>query len=62
MADKEIERIIEVEEDRIHVEAGGTRLTVTGVLSTRHAQILVLMILAMLGFNYEEILSAIGGV
>ena len=62
MADKEIERIIEVDEDRIHVEAGGTRLTVTGVLSTRHAQILVLMILAMLGFNYEEILSAIGGV
>jgi len=62
MADEDIERIIEIDEDRIHVEAGGTRLTVTGVLSTRHAQILVLLILAMLGYSHEAIFDAIGGV
>ena len=62
MTDEDIERIIEIDEDRIHVESRGTRLTVTGVLSTRHAQILVLLILAMLGYNHEEIFNAIGGI
>ena len=61
MTDDDIERIVEISQDRVHVEAGGTKLTVTGVLSTRHAQILVLLILAMLGFNHEEIFNAIGG-
>jgi len=59
MGDDDIERIIEIDEDRVHVEAGGTSLTVTGVLSTRHAQILVGLILLMLGYNYEEILGLI---
>jgi len=55
----DIERIIEIEDDRVHIETGGTRLTVTGVLSTRHAQILVGLVLLMLGYNYQEITGLI---
>ncbi len=62
MADQDIERIIEIDEDRVHVEAGGTSLTLTGVLSKRHAQILVLLVLAMLGYSHEAIFDVIGGV
>ena len=49
MADADIERIIEIEDDRVHIETGGTSLPLTGVLSKRHAQILAMLILAMLG-------------
>lgn len=55
MTDDDIERIIEIEDDRVHIETGGTSLTLTGVLSKRHAQILAVLVLAMLGYNYEQL-------
>ena len=59
MADDDIENVISIEEDEINLELGGTRLTISGIISKRHAQILVVMILAMLGYNYDTIMGMI---
>ncbi len=59
MADEDIENVISIEEDEINLELGGTRLTISGIISKRHAQILVVMILAMLGYNYDTIMGMI---
>ena len=57
--DKDIENVIAISEEEVKLEMGGTRLTVTGVLSKRHAQILIVIILGMLGYNYEAIAGLI---
>ena len=59
MSDDDIENVISIEEDEINLELGGTRLTISGIISKRHAQILVVMILAMLGYNYDTIMGMI---
>ena len=59
MVDEDIENVISIEEDEINLELGGTRLTISGIISKRHAQILVVMILAMLGYNYDTIMGMI---
>jgi len=59
MAEEDIENVISIEEDEINLELGGTRLTISGIISKRHAQILVVMILAMLGYNYDTIMGMI---
>ena len=43
---------IEIEEDRITIEDGSTKLSLQGVISRRHAVMLVGLILALLGI-YE---------
>jgi len=59
VSDDDIENVISIEEDEINLELGGTRLTISGIISKRHAQILVVMILAMLGYNYDTIMGMI---
>ena len=51
--------VIEISEEEVKLQFGGTRLTISGILSKRHAQILIAVILAMLGYNHEVILGAI---
>ena len=51
--------VIEITEDEVRLELGGTKLTISGIISKRHAQILVVMILAMLGYNYDTIMGMI---
>ena len=51
--------VIEITEDEVRLELGGTNLTISGIISKRHAQILVVMILAMLGYNYDTIMGMI---
>ena len=60
MTDEDIENIISIEEDEINLELGGTRLTISGIISKRHAQILVLLVLAMCGYQYETIMGVTG--
>ena len=59
MTDKDIENVISIEEDEVRLEVGGTRLTISGIISKRHAQILVVMVLAMLGYNHSYIMGMI---
>ena len=47
--------VIEISEEEVNLSIGGTRLTISGIISKRHAQILVALILAMLGYNWETI-------
>ena len=54
------EDIIEISEEEVKVQLGGTRLVISGILSQRHAQLLALLILAMVGFNREVIMGVIG--
>ena len=53
--DEEDQDVIEITEDEVRLELGGTKLTISGIISKRHAQILVALILAMLGYNWETI-------
>ena len=55
MTDEDIERIIEVSDDEVRLEMGGTRILISGILSKRHAQILVALLLAMLGYHHESL-------
>ena len=57
--DEEDQDVIEITEDEVRLELGGTKLTISGIISKRHAQILVVMILAMLGYNYDTIMGMI---
>ena len=54
------EDIIEISEEEVKEQLGGTRLVISGILSQRHAQLLALLILAMVGFNREVIMGVIG--
>ena len=58
MADGDVD-VIEISEEEVNLSIGGTRLTISGIISKRHAQILVVMILAMLGYNYDAIMGMI---
>jgi len=51
--------VIQISEEEVKLNIGGTRLVISGILSRRHAQILAFLILAMLGYNHEMILSMI---
>jgi hypothetical protein len=59
MSEKDDFDVIEISEEEVKLQFGGTRLTISGILSKRHAQILIAVILAMLGYNHEVILGAI---
>ena len=58
--DKDIENVISIEDDKIDLELGGTRLTISGIISKRHAQILVVLILGMLGYHLDTIMGVTG--
>ena len=49
--------LIEISEEEIKLNVGGTRLVISGILSKRHAQILAFLILAMLGYNADAIMG-----
>ena len=51
--------VIEISEEEVKLQFGGTKLTISGILSKRHAQILAFLILAMLGYNHDMILNMI---
>ena len=42
---------IEIEEDKVIIESGETKISVSGILSKKHAIILVSLILAILGIK-----------
>ena len=50
--------VIEISEEEVKLQFGGTKLTISGILSKRHAQILIALILALLGYNMEVIMEA----
>ena len=54
MTEEDID-VIEISDEEVNLSIGGTKLTITGVLSKRHAQILIALIMAMLGYNWETI-------
>ena len=54
MTEEDID-VIEISDEEVNLSIVGTKLTITGVLSKRHAQILIALILAMLGYNWETI-------
>ena len=58
MAEEDID-VIEISEEEVNLSIGGTRLTISGIISKRHAQILVVMVLAMLGYNHSYIMGMI---
>ena len=51
--------LIEITEEEVNLSIGGTRLTISGIISKRHAQILVILILGMLGYNHSYIMGLI---
>ena len=53
------EDIIEITEEEVKVNIGGTRLTISGILSKTHARILVGLVLLMLGYNHDMILGMV---
>ena len=54
------EDLIEISEEEVKLSIGGTRLIISGILSRRHAQILALLVLAMVGFNRDVIMGVVG--
>ena len=53
------EDLIEISEEEIKLNVGGTRLIISGILSRRHAQILALLGLAMVGMNRDVLMGLI---
>ncbi len=53
----EDEDMIEISEEEVNLSIGGTKIRISGIISKRHAQILVLAILGMLGYNYPHIVG-----
>lgn len=53
------EDLIEISEEEIKLNVGGTRLIISGILSRRHAQILALLVLAMVGMNRDVLMGLI---
>ena len=54
------EDLIEISEEEVKLSIGGTSLIISGILSRRHAQILALLVLAMVGFNRDVIMGVVG--
>jgi len=54
-------RVLIIEEDEVTFEAGDTKVRIVGVLSKKHAQLILLLVLAMVGMSYDDIMTAIGG-
>jgi hypothetical protein len=50
--------VIEISDEEVKLQFGGTKLTISGILSKRHAQILIALVLAMLGYNHDVIMGA----
>ena len=46
---------IEIEEDKVIIESGDTKISVSGILGKKHAIILVSLILAILGIKEFDI-------
>ena len=46
---------IDISEEEISIEAGDTRLKITGVLSREHAKWLILVTLVLVGVNFDRI-------
>ena len=46
---------IDIEEDKVIIQAGDTKVQVKGILSKKHALILVSLILAILGIKEFDI-------
>ena len=46
---------IDIEEDKVVIESGETKISVSGILSKKHALILVSLILAILGIKEFDI-------
>jgi hypothetical protein len=42
---------IEIDEDKVVIESGETKIQVKGILSKKHAIILVSLVMAILGIN-----------
>ncbi len=42
---------IEIEEDKVIIESGDTKISVSGILSKKHAIILVGLVMAILGIK-----------
>ena len=59
MSDEMNDDMIEISEEEVKLNIGGTRLVISGILSKRHAQIIAFLILAMLGYNAEAIMGMI---
>ena len=59
MEDDEDQDVIEITEDEVRLELGGTKLTISGIISKRHAQIFVALLLAMLGYHHESLLGVL---
>ena len=57
--EEEDKDLIEITEEEVNLSIGGTRLTISGIISKRHAQILVILILGMLGYNHSYIMGLI---
>jgi len=51
--------VIAISEEEVKLNLGGTRITISGILSKRHAQILIALTLAMVGLNYETIMGMV---
>jgi len=51
--------VIEISEEEVKLNLGGTKITISGILSKRHAQILIALTLAMVGLNYETIMGMV---
>lgn len=49
--------VIEISDEEVKLQFGGTKLTISGILSKRHAQILIALVLAMLGYNHDVIMG-----
>jgi len=55
----DIENLIQIEEDEVNLSLGATQIKISGIISKRHAQILVAITLAMLGYHHEVILGMV---
>ena len=49
--------VIEISDEKVELQFGGTKLTISGILNKRHAQILIALVLAMLGYNHDAIMG-----
>tara|TARA_R100001530_G_scaffold18414_1_gene15703 strand:- start:414 stop:593 length:180 start_codon:yes stop_codon:yes gene_type:complete len=53
------EDVIAISQEEVKLNLGGTKITISGILSKRHAQILIALTLAMVGLNYETIMGMV---
>jgi len=47
------EDVIAISEEEVKLNLGGTKITISGILSKRHAQILIALTLAMVGLTMK---------